>query len=278
MSLTRRTASFIILVSIAASHAAAQTKPAPLNQSDPFTIRSGSTFSASGGTPRPETDPGESSEKPSRIAADIREAQEIIAKRYIAGRTVNSDDLTKAALDGMLRSLDPHSNFYDSDEWREMLDEQRSGYTGIGATIANFERSGIADTYILSTFPSSPAAKSQLKYGDRIVAINGEKMSGKDSDVVRDKIRGATGTTFRLTVERSATNRLETIEIRRNRVPQPSIPDAYMLRPGIGYIELSEGFNYTTSAEFDAALAALKRVGLKYRVPDLRNNGRRICR
>ena len=98
-------------------------------------------------------------------------------------------------------------------------------------------------------------------------------MTGLDSDIVRDKIRGATGTAFRLTLERSSTNRVETIEIRRNRVAQPSIPDAYILRPGIGYIELSEGFNYTTSAEFASALLELKRSGMRSLILDLRGNG-----
>ena len=174
---------------------------------------------------------------------------------------------------GALRSLDPHSNYFDQAEWKDLLDEQRSGYTGIGATIANFDKGGVTDTFVLSTFPGSPAFKAQLRYGDKIVAIDGEKMSGKGSDFVRDHIRGANGTILRLTVERVATNRIETLEIRRNCVPQPSIPDAYMLRPGIGYIALSEGFNYTTADEFDYAMAELKRAGMRSLVLDLRGNG-----
>ena len=273
MVLTRRIVCFSLLVSIAAGPATGQLT-APLNKSaDPFSITSGSTFSASGGSLNADSDTGENGEKPSRIAADIREAENIIAAGHIDGRAVKTSELTKAALEGMLRVLDPHSNFYDSSEWEDLLDEQRSGYTGIGASIANFERSGVVDTYILATFPGSPATKSQLRFGDKIVAINGEKMKGKDSDAVRDKIRGATGTTFGLTVERAATNRVETIKIRRNRVPQPSIPDAYILRPGIGYIDLSEGFNYTTSDELDAAMLELKRAGMKSLVLDLRGNG-----
>lgn len=271
MSFSRRVASFSLLFSIAAASTNAQLK-APLNQSDPFTISSGATFSASGGTPgaRPYA---ENSEKPSKIAADIREAQALIAENHINGRKIAPAELIKTAMDSMLHTLDPHSNFYDSNEWKDMLDEQRSGYTGIGATIANFEKGGVTDTFVLATFPGSPAAKAQLKYGDRIVSINGEKMADKESDIVRDKIRGATGTAFRLTVERASTRRVETIEIRRNRVPQPSIPDAYMLRPGVGYIELSDGFNYTTSDEFDTAMTELKRAGMKSLILDLRGNG-----
>jgi carboxyl-terminal processing protease len=154
-----------------------------------------------------------------------------------------------------------------------MMDEERSGYTGIGATIANFEIAGVTATYILSTFPGSPAERMQLRFGDRIIAVNGEKVSGESSNAVRDKIRGAAGTVFRLTFERAVNNRLETKEIRRGRVPQPSIPDAYMIRPGIGYIDLSEGFNYTTSTELDAAMQELKRAGMRSLVLDLRGNG-----
>lgn len=272
MNLSRRIICISIIASIGAGSATSQVN-GPLNQADPFSLKSGSTFSASGGSPTSPPDPAEVGGKPSRIAADILEANDIIARHFINGKKLNADELTKSALEGMLLSLDPHSNFFDRAEWREMLDEQRSGYTGIGATIANFEKNGITDTYILATFPGSPANRSNLRYGDKIIAVNGEKMTGMDSDIVRDKIRGATGTAFRLTLERSATNRIETIEIRRNRVAQPSIPDAYILRPGIGYIELSEGFNYTTSAEFNAALQELKRSGMHSLILDLRGNG-----
>ena len=273
MSRIYRTAYVLLLVAAVAGQLAAQLTT-PLNPSvEPFRIKPGSTFSASGGSLGSSNDSGDSNAKQSSIASDILEAEKIISQNYIATKKTNTSDLTKTAFDGMLRSLDPHSNFYDAAEWKDLLDEQRSGYTGIGATIANFERDGTTDTFILSTFPGSPAAKAQLRFGDKIVAINGEKMTGKSSDIVRDKIRGASGTTFRLTLERASTNRAEMIDIRRNRVPQPSIPDAYILRPGIGYIDLSEGFNYTTSDEFDAALHELKALGMRSLVLDLRGNG-----
>lgn len=249
--------------------AGAQMKSSLDQGGEPFSIKRGSTFSVSGGSAVKI----EAADKLTRIADDIREAEAIINGKYIDGGKSNPAEMTKSALTGMLRSLDPHSNFYDMAEWKDLLDEEQSGYSGIGATIANFERGGVNDTYVLSVFPGSPAAKSQLCYGDRVVAINGEKMAGKNSDVVRDKIRGAIGTVFRLTVERVATNRVETIEVRRNRVFQPSIPDAYILRPTVGYIDLSDGFNYTTSDEFDAALKELKAQGMRFLILDLRGNG-----
>ncbi len=262
-------------VSTASFPVAAQTK-APLDpQSDPFTLKPGSSFSATGNskTPTVDKDLFEWPQRPSRIAGELLEAQKLINENYLDAKKLRSPDLTKSAVAGMLQVLDPHSNFYDALEWKDLLDEQRSGYTGIGATISTFVRDGQVSTYVLSTWPLSPAARAGIKFGDRIVAINGEQMSEKELDFVRDKIRGPMGTSFRIMVERAATNRIETLEIKRGRVPQPSIPDAYMLRPGIGYIELSEGFNYTTDDEFEKAMRELKAQGMKSLILDLRGNG-----
>ncbi|HEX3101165.1 MAG TPA: S41 family peptidase, partial [Pyrinomonadaceae bacterium] len=273
MSHIRRIVYLLFLVSIACGQIAAQLKT-PLNApAEPFSIKRGSTFSASGGLSKTASETAANFSKTSQITADISEAEDIIRQNQIDGRRIAPSEMTKSALTGALRSLDPHSNFFDPTEWKDLLDEERSGYSGIGATIANFDKGGVSDTYVLSTFPGSPASRAPLRFGDKIVTIDGEKMTGKPSDVVRDKIRGTNGSLLRMTVERADSNRLETIEMRRGRVPQPSIPDAYMLRPGIGYIELSEGFNYTTSEEFDAALQSLKRAGMRSLVLDLRGNG-----
>lgn len=236
---------------------------------EPFTLKSGSSFSASGGNGG-----FDNADRlvPSRIAADILEAEEIIRRSHFEGTRISLNDLTKSTLDGALKTLDPHSNYFDPAEWKEMLDEEQSSYSGIGASIASYEISGERSTYILSTFPGSAAARAQLHYGDKIVAVNGERLIGKESDVVRDKLRGADGTIVRVTVLRSATDREETLSLRRGPVPQPSIPDAYMLRPGVGYVALTEGFNYTTNDEFSSALRSLSRQGMRSLVLDLRGN------
>ena len=111
-----------------------------------------------------------------------------------------------------------------------------------------------------------------MRFGDKIIAVNGINVSGESSAVVRDKVRGKKGTLARLTVERGDTLKIETIEIRRNRVPQPSIPDAYLLRPGIGYVDLTEGFNYTTLEELNVVLKDLREQGMTSLILDLREN------
>ena len=76
----------------------------------------------------------------------------------------------------------------------------------------------------------------------------------------------------RMTVERVASGRLETIEMKRDRVFQPTLPNYFIVRDGIAYIDLSEGFSHTTSAEFAAALKELHRRGMTSLILDLRNN------
>ena len=89
---------------------------------------------------------------------------------------------------------------------------------------------------------------------------------------MRDKIRGPRGSTVKITVERAADKRVETVEITRDAVPQPSVPDAYMLKPGVGYVDMTRGFNYSTTDELKDALEMLHSKGATSLVLDLRNN------
>jgi carboxyl-terminal processing protease len=89
---------------------------------------------------------------------------------------------------------------------------------------------------------------------------------------VRDKIRGPRGSVVKITVERASDKRRQTVEITRDAVPQPSIPDTYIVRPGVGYIDMTRGFNYTTTDELQEALEQLQKKGMTSLVLDLRNN------
>ena len=206
------------------------------------------------------------------IERDFDEALKMIQEQYVDGKKLNYNDVYKSSIIGMLRSLDPHSNYYDREEFEELKTDQRSEYFGIGASIQNYIRANQADTYVTATFDGSPAARAGLRYGDRIVEVDGVKMTGKTSLEVRDKIRGPRGSTVKIVLERSADKRMEKVEIVRDAVPQPSIPDAYMLKPGVGYIDMTRGFNYTTTDELLDALDDLRAKGMNSLVLDLRNN------
>lgn len=211
---------------------------------------------------------------PEAIAVErsFDEALNIIRENYVDGNKLDYNTVFKSSIIGMLRTLDPHSNYYDRKEYEELRTDQRSEYHGIGASIGNQRMGEQSDTYILSTFEDSPAARAGLRFGDRIVAVDGINMRGKTSLEVRDKIRGPRGSVVSITLERAASGRTETVEITRDSVAQPSIPDAYLLRPGVGYIDMTHGFNYTTTDELQAALDFLHSKGMQYLVLDLRNN------
>ena len=225
--------------------------------------------------------PGPTGRRPTRgvatpatiaVQKDYDEALKLVQDQYIDGKKLNYNEVFKSSIIGMLRSLDPHSNYYDREEFEELKSDQRSEYFGIGASIQTYIRGDQADTYITATFDNSPASRAGLRYGDRIVEVDGVKMTGKSSLEVRDKIRGPRGSTVKLTLERAADKRVEKVDIVRDAVPQPSIPDAYMLKPGVGYIDMTRGFNYTTTDELLDALDRLHAKGMTSLVLDLRNN------
>jgi len=208
------------------------------------------------------------------VEADVAEALTVIQDNYVDGNKLDYNGVFKSSIIGMLRTLDPHSNFYDAKEFEEQRADWRSEYYGIGATIGDRRISGEAtDTYILATFEGTPAYKAGLRFGDRIVEIDGQSVKGKPSGEVRDRLRGPRGTIVRVTVERGADGRKETAEITRDAVPQPTVPDYYFIRPGVGYIDMQRGFNYTTAEEFSEALDRLRARGMTGLVVDLRNNG-----
>ncbi len=206
------------------------------------------------------------------IEKDVSEALRLIERHYIDGAKLDYNSVFKSSILGMLRTLDPHSNYYDRAEYEELKTDQRSEYFGIGASIQSYFLKGDGDTFITATFQNSPAARAGLRFGDRIVAVDGVKMTGRPSIEVRDKIRGPRGSLVKITIERAADGRQQTVEITRDVVPQPSIPDAYMIKPGVGYIDMTRGFNYSTSEELEDALDQLNARGMTSLVLDLRNN------
>ena len=210
-----------------------------------------------------------------KIEADVAEALAIIQEKYVGGKNLDYNELFKSSIDSMLHTLDPHSNYFDAKEYEQFRTEQQSQYFGIGATIGDLRdnKGNIIATYIKATFDGAPAHRAGLRYGDKIVEVNGTSMLGKPFSEVRNHLRGPRGTTAKITIERFGTGKRETFEIVRDAVPQPSIPEAYMIRPGVGYIAMTGGFNQTTFNEFRRAMINLKSQGMENLVLDLRNNG-----
>jgi carboxyl-terminal processing protease len=206
------------------------------------------------------------------VAQDFSEALSVIQEHYVDGNKIDFNTVYKSSIMGMLRVLDPHSNYFDKEEFDEMKTDQRSEYFGIGASIQNYVIGESVDTYIAATFQNAPASRAGLRFGDRIDAVDGVSMHAKSSAEVRDKIRGPRGSHVKLTITRANTGKSDSVEIVRDAVPQPSVPDAYMIRPGVGYIDMTRGFNYDTAEGLQSALDFLHARGMSSLVLDLRNN------
>jgi carboxyl-terminal processing protease len=209
------------------------------------------------------------------IEVDISEAMSVIEGNYVGGKKINYNEIFKSSIDGMLHTLDPHSNYFDAKEFEQFRTDQSSRYFGIGATIGDLSDPDgkVIATYIRATFENAPANRAGLRFGDKIVEVNGTSVLGKPFPDVRNMLRGPRGTPVKLVIERHGTGKRENVELVRDAVPQPSIPEAYMIRPGVGYISMTGGFNQTTYAEFADAMKRLKAQGMTELVLDLKNNG-----
>jgi len=221
-----------------------------------------------------KTEPAVASRRQRRagVAEDFKEALSLISQNYVDGNKIDYKIVYKSSIMGMLRALDPHSNYFDKEEFDEMKTDQRSEYYGIGASIQNYAIGESVDTYIAATFQNAPASRAGLRFGDRIDAVDGVSMHAKSSAEVRDKIRGPRGSHVKLTITHASSGRADIVEIVRDAVPQPSVPDAYLIRPGVGYIDMTRGFNYDTAEGLQGALDFLRARGMNSLVLDLRNN------
>jgi carboxyl-terminal processing protease len=209
------------------------------------------------------------------IQREMREALALITENYGGTKAVDYNEVVKSSIDSMLHALDPHSNYFDAKEFEQFKTDQSSRYFGIGATIGDLRdvEGTVIATYIKATFDGAPAHRAGLRYGDKIVEVNGTSMLGKPFAEVRDFLRGPQGTKAKIIVERLATGQRESVDIVRDAVPQPSISEIYMIRPGVGYMAMRGGFNQTTHAEFVRGMRQLKAEGMQQLVLDLRDNG-----
>lgn len=200
------------------------------------------------------------------IEKDFNEALSSISDSY-AGN-VDYEKATQAAIQGMLSTLDPHSMYFPYNEFRKLKEDQDSRFYGIGVTIVQ-HRDGV---YIQSAVEGTPAGRLGLRYGDRILEVDGHDARDWTSEQVSKKVRGGKGEPVKLKVDRAGSEGPLDFTIIRDSVPLPSIRNAYMLRPGTGYIGLTGGFQSTSDEELREAITKLKSQGMRQLILDLRGN------
>ena len=173
----------------------------------------------------------------------------------------------KGAIPGMLRTLDPHSNFFDPKDFDGLREEQRGHYYGVGMSVVG--RNG--KTIVVAPFVGSPAYKAGLRPNDVIIEVNDKSTEGLDSTKVADLLKGPKGTQVQIKVAREGYDKPVIFNISRDEISRKSVPEAFLLKPHIGYVRI-EQFNETTGREFEDAMRDLDEDHLQGLVLDLRGN------
>ncbi len=176
------------------------------------------------------------------------------------------------AIPGALRTLDPHSNFFDPRAFSQLREDQEGKYFGVGMSIqARPGKMGKLVTVVVAPIPGSPAFRAGLRPGDIIAKVNGKPTEGLNTSQVADMLKGPKGTTVHVTIVREGYDQPLQFDITRDEISQRSVDDAFMIRPGIAYIHISK-FNENTNDELTDALKAFNEKSLKGLILDLRGN------
>jgi len=175
--------------------------------------------------------------------------------------------ISKVAIDGMLKELDPYTIFYHESNMEDYRLMTTGEYGGIGALIRKIK----GDTYIVEPYENHPAHKSGLIAGDKILSIEGVSMKGKTSNEVSAALKGPRGTSIAVEVER-ANSEVKIIDVVRDQIKIPDVPYAGMIDDNIGYVRLSS-FSHTAFQSVQKEYNNLMEQGMKYAILDLRNNG-----
>ncbi|MGD0426072.1 MAG: S41 family peptidase [Candidatus Acidiferrales bacterium] len=172
------------------------------------------------------------------------------------------------AIPGMLRVLDPHSNFFDPKQYALFKEEQQGKYYGVGMTVQQREN----QTVVLAPFVGSPAYKAGIRPGDIIQKVDGKSCDGLTTTEVADMLKGAKGTIVHITLGREGWDKPIEVTVTRDEIPRPGVEYFTMVKPGIGYVRVST-FNETTDSDLSEALRQLDVSKLDGLIIDLRNNG-----
>jgi carboxyl-terminal processing protease len=191
---------------------------------------------------------------------------EEIEKNYVD--PVKTDELIKKAIQGMVRSLDPHSSYLDPEEYEALHEDTQGEFSGIGVVLTIKD-----DTLtVISPIEGTPAFKAGIKAGDVIVKINGEQAYDMSINDAVNRIKGVKGTKLTLTIRRKGETTLREFQLVRDDIPLESVKYV-TLAQGYGYLSISN-FNENTTRDTEKALAALEKESkpLNGLILDLRGN------
>ncbi|MEG9435668.1 S41 family peptidase [Edaphobacter sp. HDX4] len=198
----------------------------------------------------------------------------LVEQNYADKMTTDKTDkaIYDGAIPGMLHVLDPHSNFYDPKAYAQMREDQHGRYYGVGMTIQpqpDPAAKGGTKIVVLYPFEGTPSFKAGIRPGDTILAVDGKSTAGMDTAAVASLLKGPRNTHVTVSINREGSPKPLEFDLVRDEVSRPSVDLAFLIRPGIGYMHVTN-FMETTSREVGDALDKFGNInGL---VIDLRGN------
>lgn len=189
-----------------------------------------------------------------------------VADRFVDKK--EPSQLYRMAIDGMLEELgDPHTAVMSQNEYAQLRLQTSGEYGGLGMQVG---KRGDWIT-VISPLPGTPAERAGIQAGDQIIEIDGKTTKGLTEDEAVQRLRGPKGTSVEMKLVRYNPDQPLTIKLTRAEIHVKSVPAAYMVEPGIGYIELVT-FSETSTDELRSAIEKLRSQGAKSVVLDLRRN------
>jgi carboxyl-terminal processing protease len=196
-----------------------------------------------------------------------------VRAEYVDGTNLSYRNLTYAAIRGLIGSLDPHSEFLDSQDYKQLQDDTEGQFGGLGMVVS------MRDGYVTVVAPmeDTPAFRAGILSGDRIIKVNGKSVERLPLDAVVNRLRGEPGTPVTMTIQRPASGEQKTLTFTRAIIQMDMVKDINSRQEfplgadGIGYIRITE-FGDRTADELQAALDKLQAQGMKALILDLRMN------
>lgn len=200
----------------------------------------------------------------------LRLAEIAIMQLYVD--SVDESKLVEEAINAMLSSLDPHSQYSNAEETKELNEPLNGNFSGVGISF-NMNNDTL---YVIQTVAGGPSERVGILAGDRIIAVNDTSIAGvnmKNTDIMK-RLRGPKGTKVDVKVLRHNRAGADTIDFRITRADIPifSVDAAYMVDDNTGYIRLNK-FGAETAEEVVSALKDLKKEGMDRLILDLTDNG-----
>ncbi|HEY0782545.1 MAG TPA: S41 family peptidase [Thermoanaerobaculia bacterium] len=184
------------------------------------------------------------------------------------GAEVSYRDLVYGSIQGMIRTLDPHSTFLPADDYQGMREKQQTTYYGLGILVG--VRNGMLT--VIAPMEGTPGARLGIQPGDVISMIEGEPTETMTLDDAVQRLKGPKGTQVRITLVRRGLDKPIEMAVTRAEIPQTTVREAYMLTPTTGFILVTE-FSRGTGSEVAEAIDKLQKQGMKQLLIDLRSNG-----